>query len=161
MSDRITVTAAGEASAERVWALLAHPSCWPAWAPHMAHVSDPVDPGSPPSVHVGQHLRVHSIIPKVAVPVEVTEVEPGVSWTMQARLPFGAIRSSHTVSRALDITTVSVQLRWTGPRAVGIALLAGYRPVAAWSVRRLLALAEAEAQGAAANARRMCGQPPA
>lgn len=159
MWSQIVVSASGTAAADRVWDLLSCPASWPAWAPHMRHVSHRDGHQSPGRVHVGQRLHVASLVPGLGVHVEVTDVQPGRSWTMQAQLPFGAVEARHTVAAEQATTEATVDLRWVGPRLVGVALLTAYRPVAAFAVRRLLALAESEAEGAATNAARMCGHP--
>jgi uncharacterized protein YndB with AHSA1/START domain len=146
--ETITVRATGPAPAERVWDLLATPATWPSWAPHMSHVSGAdAREGAPVRIHEGQHLRIHSLLPAVVVPVTVTAVDEGTSWTMQARLPLGSIRSGHTVTTGPgggdhDMTIVTVSLRWSGPRLIGLPLLQAYRPIAALSLRRLLRLAQ-------------------
>lgn len=160
MSERITVGASGAASTQRVWDLLASPASWPAWAPHMAHVRDADGSCEAPSrVHVGQRLHVESILPRIGVEVAVIDVCEGESWTMRATLPVGELVSWHTVSEVMDATLVTIALRWTGPRLVGLTLLHAYRPVATYAVRRLLQLAETEAEGAATNRMRMCHLP--
>ncbi|MEE8599627.1 hypothetical protein [Euzebya tangerina] len=162
----MTVSAAGEVSADRLWTLLATPACWPAWAPHMRHVSRPAAAGAPAAVTVGQRLEIHTIAPLVRVPVEVTAVEEGVSWVMAAHLPLGTIHSGHRIAAPDDAAPddaardgaaeVTVTITWDGPALPGRVLLAAYRPVALLSVRRLLELAGSEQDGAKTAVQRLC-----
>lgn len=164
--DEMTVTRVGAAPADRVWQLLATPACWPAWAPHMAHVTGEDRRTAPGPVAVGQRLRIETVVPGVVVPVRVTDVEEGDSWTMVAELPVGEVRSSHRVVAGAgagggEQTAVTVAMRWLGPALpgpvpLGRLLLAPYHPVAALSVRRLLHLAASEAQGADVARHRRC-----
>ena len=162
LSDTLTVSADGPADPRRVWALLATPACWPAWAPQMRHVDDPdsVD-GAPGRVREGQRLQISTVVPRLTVDVRIVDVDEPTSWEMEATLPIGAVRSSHTVAEGADGTIGAVTLRWLGPRLAAPAVLLPYRPVALFALHRLLRLAGAEAQGAAVNRWRMCGQDPA
>jgi hypothetical protein len=158
--DRVQVTEVAAVPADRVWQLLATPACWPAWAPHMAHVTDRSG-GAPGPVQVGQALRIHARVPGLVVPVEVTDVRDGVSWEMVAGTPIGRVGASHLVVDGGDRTALTVTLTWLGPALLGPALLGpallgAYRPLAALSLRRLLQLAAAEARGAAVASRRRC-----
>lgn len=144
----------------RVWALLATPACWPAWAPHIAHVTADGDPHAPATVRPGQRLRLHPPVPGLAVAVTVTDVDPDVSWAMRADLPLGRMWADHVVTGGPSGTTVALTLRWGGPVPVGAALLRAYRPLAGRALDRLVALAEGDEAGAAANRLRMCGRPP-
>lgn len=126
----------------------------------MAHVCDPGTLHAPSRVHVGQQLHLQSILPHIGVDVTVTDVREGESWTMRAPLRVGELESGHSIAQDMDTTLVTVTLRWHGPRPIGVALLNAYRPVATFAIRRLLQLAEAEAQGAALNRMRMCHLPP-
>ncbi len=162
LSDTLTVSAHGPVDASRVWALLASPACWPAWAPQMRHVDDlDATDGAPGRVRKGQRLRISTIVPRLAVDVRIVDVDEPTSWQMEATLPIGAVRSAHTVTAADGGTVVTVTLRWLGPRVAGPAVLLPYRPVALFALHRLLRLAGSEAQGAAVNLWRMCGQDPA
>ena len=110
----------------------------------MRHVCGEVTSDAPAEVEVGQRLTVHTIAPLVRLPVEVTEVDPGRSWTMVARLPLGRVESAHVITDDDARTTVSVTVSWQGPRAVGEVLLRTYEPLARYAVRRLVSLAEAD-----------------
>lgn len=145
---------------ERVWVLLSQPACWPAWAPHFSHVSTP-EGDAPGPVTPGQALEIHTVVPRVSVDVGVTEVDPGRRWVMRATpLPGVTVESSHTLTHDRGRAAVEVEVEVTGPGAWARPLLAAYRPLALYAVRRLLDLAAADEAGAAANAHRMCHQPP-
>ncbi len=165
MGTGITVSAQGPAPADRVWGLLARPSDWPAWAPHMWHVSGPGDE-APTAVHEGQRLRLRFPLVDAAIPLEVTEVDAPHGWTMAASVPLlGRVTSSHRIrpvggavgggaSGERTVVEVTVAAERSDP-LTAVALQA-YRPVAAVALRRLLSLAGGEAAGAAFNRFRMC-----
>lgn len=156
MAARITVSAAGDAPAERVWGLLARPADWPAWAPHMWHVTG-AGGEAPAAVAPGQQLRLRFPLVEAAVSLEVTEVDPGRSWTMTAAVPLlGTVTSSHVVSSAARTTRVEVTVEASRGDPVTRLALHAYRPVAGLAVRRLLAIAGAEEAGARFNLLRMC-----
>ena len=159
MGTGITVSAQGPAPADRVWGLLARPSDWPAWAPHMWHVSGPGDE-APTAVHEGQRLRLRFPLVDAAIPLEVTEVDAPHGWTMVASVPLlGRVASSHrirTVGESGGGTVVEVTVAADRSDPVTAVALQAYRPVAAVALRRLLSLAGGEAAGAAFNRFRMC-----
>lgn len=161
MTTTMSIRRSARAPADRVWQLMAQPACWPSWAPHMAHVSDPAG-GAADELREGQRLQIHSLLPRVGVEARVTEVHPPVSWTMRARLPvLGVVESSHVLSihDAPDVT-LTVMLRAHGPAVVMRPLLTAYRPIATFAVHRLLHLATAEDAGARASRLRMCNTDP-
>jgi hypothetical protein len=148
--DEVRVSAAGSADADRVWHLLATPACWPAWSWQIRHVEDDGGGTAPARLAAGLALRLRTPVPGVVVPVRILDVrdadeEACRSWTMEACLPGGRVRSSHELVATTDRTVVTVALRWLGPRPIGALVLAGYRPAAALAVHRLLSLAASDA----------------
>ncbi len=146
----------GRAPAERVWDLLAQPSCWPAWAPHMWHV-ERADGGAAGPVEVGQALRIVSPVPRLGLSLTITAVEDGRSWTMEAELPvLGPVTSRHDLTVDGTDTRVAVTLEWAAHPALAVPVLRAYTPLATLSLDRLLGLAAREADGADMADRRMC-----
>lgn len=147
LDSELTVSAEAVVPADRVWALLSSPVCWPAWAPHMRHVRGRDTAGAPGAVHTGQRLQIDTVAPFLRVPVTVTDVDESHSWTMRADLPLGHMISAHCITTDGNQTTVTVSMRWEGPALLAPVLLWPYKPVATLSIRRLLRLAAAEARG--------------
>jgi hypothetical protein len=110
------------------WALLAEPSRWSEWAPH---VRGAWGLGSP-EVEAGRRgaARLLGVIP---VPAKVTQVEPGRSWSWHV----GPLRLDHTVHPTPVGCRVSTTLH--GPAV----LTAPYGAVVQLLMRRLASRAAA------------------
>lgn len=144
----------------RVWGLLASPACWPAWAPHMAHVERRTSEGeavdAPGQVRTGDRLRISVSLLRLPLEVEIDEVDAPRSWSLRAATPLGTIGSTHQVQAEPDgITAVSVRLTFHGWPPLGRLVLSSYRPLAQFAVNRLLRLAAAEEDAAVEAQRRM------
>ena len=135
---------------------MAEPSCWPAWAPHMWHVEG-ADGGAAGPIEVGQALRIVSPLSRLGLPLTITAVDRGRSWTMEAHVPvLGPIASRHDLTADGSATRVAVTLEWSAPSMLAVPALVAYTPLAGWALDRLLDLAAAEARGADMADLRMC-----
>lgn len=135
-----------------LWRLAASPRWWPAWAPHLREVHGVEGDPAPRALAPGQRLTVHSVVPGVAVSATITRVEPPHRWDFAVALPGPwRLHSAHLVTPGAAGSRIAVVLWLEGPaRGLGGAWgpLRAYQPVAAWAVRRLAALAAAEARSA-------------
>jgi uncharacterized membrane protein len=91
--DGITI----EASRERVWAVYSDVERWPDWTASVTSVERLSGTG----VEVGTRVRIRQ--PKLPAAVwEVTEVDPGVSWTWTSRGPGITTVAWHRVVESVD-----------------------------------------------------------
>jgi len=141
----VRVHARSAAAAPLLWHLAAAPRWWPVWAPHLRRVRDTDGVPVRGEVALGDRLRIDSVAPLVGVHAEVTRVDPGRRWDFVVDLP-GPWRlvSAHHVAPLPRGSRVTVALWLEGPAGgvVGWGPLRAYRPLAAWAVRRLAALAD-------------------
>ena len=118
---------ASAASPEAAWSLLASPSRWHEWAPH---VRGAWGLGSP---HVREgargFVRLAGVLP---VPARIVSVDPGREWTWEVA---GVTRMSHRVEPASGGCTVAIDLAAPGP--LEPALATAYGPVIRWALGRL------------------------
>jgi hypothetical protein len=123
---RRTVTAESPASPEEAWSLLARPSRWPEWAPHIRGAWGLGDP----EVQEGRlgAVRLMGVVP---VPAYVTAVDPGRSWTWRV----GPLTLIHSVDPVGGGSRVSMTL--DGPAPIVLT----YAPVVGALTRRLARVA--------------------
>jgi len=117
-----TFAVATDAPPAGLWALLARPSAWSQWSPH---VRGAWGLGAP-EVREGAvgAARLFGVAP---VPARITRVDPGRAWTWRV----GPVEMTHRVAPG----EVAIDLRAPGP--LEPALAAAYGPVITWSLRRL------------------------
>lgn len=124
-----------EAAPATVWELMARPARWPSWAPHLRRSwglgSPEVEASRRGFVHLG------GVVP---VPVRVTQVTPGVSWSWR----IGPITTHHLVEPIGLGSKVTLALEAPGPIEPGLAETYGrtFPPLL-----RRLAQQAAEAEG--------------
>lgn len=121
------------------WALLARPARWPEWAPHLRGAWGL----GTPEVQEGRRgaARLLGVIP---VPVRITAVDPGRSWTWRVGAGPLAVDMDHVVVPLPGGgSEVAVVLR--APMAAQGALDATYGPVVRRLVLRLAHVADREA----------------
>ncbi len=119
-----------------VWALLARPDRWPAWAPHVRGAWGLAGAGGEVTAGARGAARLAGVLP---VPVRVTAVDPGWSWTWRVA---GLVDMEHRVAeRGAGGSRVTVTL--AGPAAARVAL-ALYAPLVGVLVTRLARIAERE-----------------
>ncbi len=127
----LTLHATGPSAPDEVWERYAVLACWPSWAPQITgvDVTGPTDG----RLRAGLHGRVRGPL-GVAVPFVVTEVdERGRRWAWTAGPAPLRLGLVHWVSPGPDGgTTTGLRIRGPAP------LLAGYAPLAAWALRRLV-----------------------
>jgi Polyketide cyclase / dehydrase and lipid transport len=129
-----TFTAATAASPEAAWRLLASPSSWPRWSPH---VRGAWNLGTP-EVRRGA-VGAARLLGVVPVPARIVGKRAGRSWTW--RVGLGLVEMVHRVEPRPDGgATVAVDIIAPGP--VERALAAAYGPLIELSLRRLAAQAE-------------------
>ena len=131
-----TFSATSQAPPEVAWRLLAEPSQWSRWAPHVRGAwglgAPEVRPGA-----VGA-ARLLGALP---VPVRVTDKQPGRAWTW--RVGLGTVEMVHRVTpRDGGGSEVAVDLLAPGPLEPLAAAI--YGPVISVTLRRLARLAERE-----------------
>ncbi len=119
LATMLSYEAESSAPAEQVWPLLARPSRWHEWAPHVRGASglgdDEVEPGRKGAA------KLMGVVP---VPVEVTNKDEGRSWTWKV----GPISMVHRVRPRADGTSV-VGVDVHAPAPLEPALAATYGPV--------------------------------
>ena len=127
-------TSAGPATA---WRLLARPSEWAAWSPHVRGAwglgAPEVEPGA---------LGAARLFGAIPVPARITAKDAGRAYTWRV----GVVELSHRVEPRPGGATVAIDLAAPGP--LEPVLCAAYGPVIAWSLRRLAAAAEERGEGA-------------
>jgi hypothetical protein len=114
------------------WALLAQPGLWSRWSPHLRGAWRLGDP----EVEEGQ-AGFARLLGAVPVPVRVTQVTPGASWTWRA----GPMSLRHLAEREGEGSRVTIEMQAPGPLE---RVLAGTYGRAFPSLLRRLA---AEAEG--------------
>lgn len=137
------------APAPVVWAVYADVESWPSWTASVRRVT-PLDG---PTLEVGARFLIEQPrFPKLVW--EVTEIEPGRSWTWVQRSPGGTTSASHEVEAAgADRAVVRQRIDQRGPIGVVVGALT------ARLTKRYLAL---EAAGLkSASEARLAGAPPA
>ncbi|WP_210491369.1 SRPBCC family protein [Patulibacter sp. SYSU D01012] len=117
-----------------VWPLLACPARWEEWAPHVRGAWGLGER----EVRAGAWGAV-LLFGLAPVPVRVTAVDPGRSWTWRA----GLLTVRHRVD-PLDGGHSVVGLDLSAPRPLELALRATYGPVCRWVVAALARRAAAE-----------------
>lgn len=125
---RRTETAESAAPPEAAWSLIARPSRWPEWAPHIRGAWGL----GQPEVQAGK-LGAAKLAGIVPVPAKVTEVEPGRSWTWRV----GVLTLVHAVEPRPGGSRVSMTL--DGPAPIVLA----YAPLVGALTRRLARIAAA------------------
>jgi hypothetical protein len=118
------------ATPEQVWPLLARPSRWSAWAPHLRRAwglgGEEVRPGAFGAV------RLLGVVP---VPARITAKDPGRSWDWQV----GPASFRHRVEPAPGGSLVGVDISVPGP--LEPLLRVAYGPLVALLVRNLARVA--------------------
>jgi uncharacterized membrane protein len=111
-----------DAPAPVVWTVFTDVERWPQWTASVERVV-PLDG---PDIEVGKRFEIKQPrFPKLVW--EVTEVEPGLSWTWRQRSPGGTALATHEVLAQGERTLVRQRIEQKGP--VGVAI--------GWAVRRL------------------------
>ncbi len=128
-----TWSAESTATPEAAWPLLARPSSWPSWAPHLRGAWGL----GAPEVRRGAigAARLAGVIP---VPARIVGKRPGRSWTW--RVALGLVEMDHRVEPRADGCVVAVTMQ--APSVVEAALRVTYGPVVQLLVRRLARVAE-------------------
>ena len=128
-----TWTASSSAPPEAAWALLARPSDWPRWAPHVRGAwglgAPEVQDGA-----VGA-ARLLGVVP---VPARITGKRAGRAWTW--RLGLGLVEMVHRVEPRPGGCEVAVDI--LAPAPLERAVAAAYWPVVQSALRRLARAAE-------------------
>ena len=125
---RFEQTGTGEAA--DAWALMARPSRWHEWAPH---VRGAWGLGAPEVANASRGFaRLFGAVP---VPARIVAKEAGRSWTWQV----GPVRMAHRVESTPTGCTVAIDLSAPGP--LEPLLAATYGPVIDWALGRLARLA--------------------
>jgi len=133
-----TWTATSSAPPEVAWRLLARPSEWSRWAPHV--------PGAwglgEPEVRPGA-IGAARLLGALPIPARVTDKQPGRAWTW--RLGLGTVELVHRVEpqRGGGGSVLAIDLLAPGPLEPVAAAL--YGPVAGFALERLAREAEREA----------------
>ena len=110
-----------DAPAPTVWDVFADVERWPTWTASVERVV-PLDG---PGIDVGKRFEIKQPrLPKLVW--EVTEVDPGVSWTWRQRSPGGTTLASHeVVPQGSDRTLVRQRIEQRGPVGVAVGMLMG------------------------------------
>jgi uncharacterized membrane protein len=108
-----------EAPAAVVWDVYADVARWPEWTASVTSVV-PLDG---PEIEVGRRFEIKQPrMPKLVW--EVTEVDPGASWTWRQRSPGGTTLATHeVVPQGDDATLVRQRLDQRGPIGVLVGVL--------------------------------------
>ncbi len=109
-----------------VWALMARPAAWPAWAPHVRGAEGLGEPEVEPGRR--GHVRLLGFVP---IPAEITAKEPGRSWTWRV----GPATLVHSVEPRGEGSLVAIDI--AAPRALEATLRLTYGPLVALLVRNL------------------------
>lgn len=120
------------------WELIARPRHWARWAPHVRGAWGLTGPDGVVRAGARGAARLVGVVP---VPVVVTAVEPGRSWTWRVA---GTVTMDHVVAAAPDGGSV-ITVTLAAPRALEVALARSYAPLIGLLVRRLAHVAAAEA----------------
>jgi uncharacterized membrane protein len=108
-----------DAPASIVWDVFVDAERWPEWTTSVTEIVALDGPG----IEVGKRFSIKQPrLPKVVW--EVTEVEPGVSWTWRQRSPGGTTVASHeVVPQGADRTLVRQRIDQRGPVGVLVGVL--------------------------------------
>ena len=108
-----------DAPAAVVWNVYADVERWPEWTASIERIVALDGPG----LEVGKRFEIKQPrVPKLVW--EVTEVDPGVSWTWRQRSPGGTTIASHDVlPEELDRTLIRQRIEQRGPAGVVVGLL--------------------------------------
>jgi uncharacterized membrane protein len=119
---RFETTVAIAAPAERIWSTWLDVERWPKWTASVESAQR-LDDGE---LGVGSRVRVRQ--PKMRAALwEVTDLQPGRSFTWQARSGGLLMVASHVVERAADGVTVRLAFDLTGPLSGLFGRLVGSR----------------------------------
>jgi uncharacterized protein YndB with AHSA1/START domain len=107
------------APAAHVWDVFVDVERWPEWTASVERIVALDDPG----IEVGNRFQIKQ--PRLPNLVwEVTEVEPGVSWTWRQRSPGGTTFATHeVVARDTGSTLVRQRIDQRGPIGVIVGLI--------------------------------------
>jgi hypothetical protein len=128
-----TVDSAG--TGEAAWALLARPSRWPEWAPHLRGAWGLDDARGEVRQGARGAARLLGVVP---VPVRIVAARPGRSWTWKVGELF---EMDHRVQPRAGGCAVAIDLR--APAPLEAVLAETYGPVIALTLRRLARAIEA------------------
>ena len=108
-----------DASAATVWAVFADAERWPEWTASVERVVALEGPG----IEVGRRFEIKQ--PRLPTVVwEVTEVDPGRSWTWRAHSPGATTLASHEViGRDGGATLVRQRIDQRGPLGIAVGVL--------------------------------------
>jgi uncharacterized membrane protein len=108
-----------DAPATTVWERFVDVERWPTWTASVTRIV-PLDG---PGIVVGNRFEIKQPrLPNVVW--EVTEVDPGISWTWRQRSPGATTSASHElVAQAGDRTLVKQRIDQRGPIGVAVGLL--------------------------------------
>ena len=127
----LTYRARSAASPARAWSLIAEPSRWHEWAPHVRGAWGLGEP----EVRAGARGAAR-ILWALPVPATVTDKRPGESWTWRV----GPVSMVHRVSRRPNGCEVAVDI--VAPAPLEPVLAFTYGPVVEVLVNRLARAAE-------------------
>jgi hypothetical protein len=113
-----------------VWALMARPEAWKAWAPHIRGA----DGLGEPEVEAGRHGTV-SLFGALPVPAEIVAKEQGRSWTWRV----GPMTLVHRVEPRGHGSLVGIDISAPAPLEAGLRVT--YGPLVALLVRNLARVA--------------------
>lgn len=130
----IVYRARSSAPPETAWALVARPSRWHEWAPHIRGAWGLGEP----EVLAGARgaARLVGVLP---VPATVTGKEPGESWTWKV----GPVSMVHAVRRRRTGCEVAIEMH--ASPALEAALALSYGPLVGVLVKRLASVAASRA----------------
>ena len=108
-----------DAPSSTVWDVFSDVERWPGWTTSVSRVVALDGPG----IEAGRRFRVKQ--PRMPDLVwEVTEAEPGVSWTWRQRSPGGTTLATHEVEAlGADRTLVRQRIDQRGPLGVAVGIL--------------------------------------
>ena len=129
----LTYEAHSSAPAARVWTLMAEPSCWHEWAPH---IRGAWRLGSP-EVQVGRRGLVR-LLGAPVVPARITRKRAGRMWAWRV----GPVELVHRVEPRARGSLVAIDIEASAP--VEAALRATYGPVVQLLLNRLAKVAAPE-----------------
>jgi uncharacterized membrane protein len=137
-----------EAPAPVVWEVYADVARWPDWTASVTSVV-PLDG---PEIEVGKRFEIKQPrMPKLVW--EVTEVEPGTSWTWRQHSPGGTTFASHELVVRDGNTLVRQRIDQRGPIGVVVGVLMRRR------TKRYLALESQGLKASSEQLRRRDGSP--